>query len=46
MLTLSNLSISVLRSFRSPSSIRIIVQLTVIASLVMITDQVLKALRV
>ena len=40
--TLSNISISVLRH-RIPSSIRIIVQLTIIASLVIITDQVLKA---
>jgi Na+-transporting NADH:ubiquinone oxidoreductase subunit D len=39
---LSNLSISVIRD-RIPSSIRIIVQLTIIASLVIITDQVLKA---
>jgi Na+-transporting NADH:ubiquinone oxidoreductase subunit D len=39
---LSNLSISLLRN-HIPSSIRIIVQLTVIASLVIITDQVLKA---
>ena len=40
--TLSNVSISLLRSY-IPSSIRIIVQLTVIASLVIITDQILKA---
>ncbi|MFO7566661.1 MAG: NADH:ubiquinone reductase (Na(+)-transporting) subunit D [Enhygromyxa sp.] len=39
---LSNLSISVIRD-RIPSSIRIIIQLTIIASLVIITDQVLKA---
>ncbi|MAG30206.1 MAG: NADH:ubiquinone reductase (Na(+)-transporting) subunit D [Deltaproteobacteria bacterium] len=39
---LSNVSISVLRN-RIPASIRIIVQLTVIASLVIITDQVLQA---
>jgi Na+-transporting NADH:ubiquinone oxidoreductase subunit D len=39
---LSNLSISLIRD-RIPSSIRIIVQLTIIASLVIITDQVLKA---
>ena len=39
--TLSNITISVLRN-RIPGSIRIIVQLTVIASLVIITDQVLK----
>jgi Na+-transporting NADH:ubiquinone oxidoreductase subunit D len=38
----SNLSISALRE-RIPPSIRIIVQLTVIASLVIVTDQVLKA---
>ena len=40
--TLSNISISLLRSY-IPRSIRIIVQLTVIASLVIITDQILKA---
>ncbi|HLT34822.1 MAG TPA: NADH:ubiquinone reductase (Na(+)-transporting) subunit D [Enhygromyxa sp.] len=39
---LSNLSISLIRD-RIPSSIRIIIQLTIIASLVIITDQVLKA---
>ncbi|MHA7836896.1 MAG: NADH:ubiquinone reductase (Na(+)-transporting) subunit D [bacterium] len=38
----SNLSVSLIRN-RIPSSIRIIVQLTIIASLVIITDQVLKA---
>ena len=38
----SNLSISLLRNY-IPPSIRIIVQLTVIASLVIVTDQVLKA---
>jgi Na+-transporting NADH:ubiquinone oxidoreductase subunit D len=38
----SNLAVSVIRD-RIPSSIRIIVQLTIIASLVIITDQVLKA---
>ncbi|HKX46002.1 MAG TPA: NADH:ubiquinone reductase (Na(+)-transporting) subunit D [Planctomycetota bacterium] len=38
----SNLSISLIRNF-IPSSIRIIVQLTIIASLVIVTDQVLKA---
>jgi Na+-transporting NADH:ubiquinone oxidoreductase subunit D len=38
----SNLSISLIRD-HIPSSIRIIVQLTIIASLVIITDQVLKA---
>jgi len=39
---LSNLSISSIRN-RIPGSIRIIVQLTIIASLVIITDQVLQA---
>lgn len=39
---LSNLSISVIRNF-IPPSIRIIVQLTIIASLVIVADQVLKA---
>jgi Na+-transporting NADH:ubiquinone oxidoreductase subunit D len=39
---LSNLSISLIRNF-IPPSIRIIVQLTVIASLVIVTDQILKA---
>ena len=38
----SNLAISLIRNY-IPSSIRIIVQLTIIASLVIITDQVLKA---
>ncbi|MEZ4268772.1 MAG: NADH:ubiquinone reductase (Na(+)-transporting) subunit D [Myxococcota bacterium] len=42
VLTLSNFSISVIRN-RIPPSIRIIVQLTIIASLVIITDQILKA---
>ena len=42
VLTLSNLSISLIRN-HIPSSIRIIVQLTIIASLVIITDQILKA---
>ena len=42
VLCFSNVSISVLRNF-IPPSIRIIVQLTIIASLVIITDQVLKA---
>ena len=42
VLTLSNLTISVLRN-QIPASIRIIVQLVVIASLVIITDQILKA---
>lgn len=39
---LSNLSVSLIRNL-IPSSIRIIVQLTVIASLVIVTDQVLQA---
>ena len=38
----SNVAVSVIRT-RIPSSIRIIVQLTIIASLVIITDQILKA---
>ena len=42
VLMLSNLSISLIRDY-IPGSIRIIVQLTIIASLVIITDQVLKA---
>ena len=42
VLALSNLSISVIRNF-IPPSIRIIVQLTIIASLVIVTDQVLQA---
>ena len=42
VLTLSNLSVSLLRNM-IPSSIRIIVQLTIIASLVIMTDQILKA---
>lgn len=42
VVALSNLSVSLLRD-HIPSSIRIIVQLTIIASLVIITDQVLKA---
>lgn len=42
VLTLSNISISAIRNY-IPPSIRIIVQLTIIASLVIITDQVLKA---
>jgi Na+-transporting NADH:ubiquinone oxidoreductase subunit D len=42
VLTLSNFSISVIRN-KIPPSIRIIVQLTIIASLVIITDQILKA---
>ena len=39
---LSNLSVSLIRNF-IPSSIRIIVQMTIIASLVILTDQILKA---
>jgi Na+-transporting NADH:ubiquinone oxidoreductase subunit D len=42
VLTLSNFFISVIRNW-IPSNIRIIVQLTIIASLVIVTDQVLKA---
>jgi Na+-transporting NADH:ubiquinone oxidoreductase subunit D len=42
VLTLSNLSISLIRNL-IPASIRIIVQLTIIASLVIITDQILQA---
>ena len=42
VMALSNLSVSILRDF-IPPSIRIIVQLTIIASLVIVTDQVLKA---
>jgi Na+-transporting NADH:ubiquinone oxidoreductase subunit D len=42
VLVLSNLSISLIRNW-IPSNIRIIVQLTIIASLVIVTDQVLKA---
>lgn len=42
VLTLSNVIISLMRNY-IPPSIRIVVQLTVIASLVIITDQVLKA---
>ncbi len=38
----SNLSVSLIRNY-IPSSIRIIVQMTIIASLVIITDQILKA---
>ncbi len=39
---LSSLSVSIIRDY-IPSSIRIIVQMTIIASLVIITDQILKA---
>ena len=42
VLVLSNLSISLIRNW-IPPNIRIIVQLTIIASLVIVTDQVLKA---
>ncbi|MGD8861347.1 MAG: NADH:ubiquinone reductase (Na(+)-transporting) subunit D [Myxococcales bacterium] len=42
VLVFSNLSISLIRNL-IPPSIRIIVQLTIIASLVIITDQILKA---
>jgi len=42
VLALSNVSISIIRSL-IPGSIRIIVQLTIIASLVIVADQVLKA---
>jgi Na+-transporting NADH:ubiquinone oxidoreductase subunit D len=42
VLTLSNLAVSVLRN-GIPTQIRIIVQLTIIASLVIITDQFLRA---
>ena len=42
VLTLSNVFVSLLRN-SIPTNIRIIVQLTIIASLVIVTDQVLKA---
>lgn len=42
VVSFSNLAISSIRNY-IPSSIRIIVQLTIIASLVIVTDQVLKA---
>jgi Na+-transporting NADH:ubiquinone oxidoreductase subunit D len=42
VLVVSNITISALRNY-IPSSIRIIVQLTVISSLVIVTDQLLKA---
>jgi Na+-transporting NADH:ubiquinone oxidoreductase subunit D len=42
VLTFSNFFVSVLRN-QIPTNIRIIVQLTIIASLVIVTDQVLKA---
>lgn len=42
VLLVSNVSVSLLRNY-IPSSIRIIVQLTIISSMVILTDQVLKA---
>ena len=42
VMALSNMSVSILRNY-IPPSIRIIVQLTIIASLVIVTDQILKA---
>ena len=42
VVTCSNVAVSVIRQY-IPASIRIIVQLTIIASLVIVTDQVLKA---
>ena len=42
VLVLSNVSVSILRN-GIPTNIRIIVQLTIIASLVIVTDQILKA---
>ncbi len=42
VLILSNVSVSLIRNY-IPSSIRIIVQLTIIASLVILADQILKA---
>jgi Na+-transporting NADH:ubiquinone oxidoreductase subunit D len=42
VLLASNVTVSLLRNF-IPSSIRIIVQLTIISSLVIVTDQLLKA---
>jgi Na+-transporting NADH:ubiquinone oxidoreductase subunit D len=42
VLTFSNLFVSILRNF-IPNNVRIIVQLTIIASLVILVDQVLKA---
>ena len=42
VVTLSNVAVSLIRN-KIPGSIRIIVQLTIIASLVILTDQVLKA---
>ena len=42
VLALSNLSVSLIRN-HMPTNIRIIVQMTIIASLVILVDQVLKA---
>lgn len=42
VITLSNVSISIIRN-HIPSSVRIIVQMTIIASLVIVVDQLLKA---
>ncbi len=42
VITISNLSVSIIRNL-IPPSVRIIIQLTIIASLVIVTDQVLKA---
>ena len=42
VLTFSNLFISLIRNF-IPSSVRIIVQMTIIASLVIVVDELLKA---
>ena len=42
VISLSNLFVSIIRNY-IPSSIRIIAQMTIIASLVIVTDQVLKA---
>ena len=42
VMALANLSVSIIRH-HVPSSIRIIVQMTIIASLVILTDQILKA---
>jgi Na+-transporting NADH:ubiquinone oxidoreductase subunit D len=42
VLVLSNLAVSLIRN-KIPANIRIIVQLTIIASLVIVTDQILKA---
>jgi len=42
VVALSNMSVSIIRN-KIPSHIRIVVMLTIIASLVIITDQVLKA---